>query len=109
MKSAHLNDMMKGWFVGKFSPSILSTSDVEVAVKTYRAGDIEQLHHHRLAVEITVIISGNVVMAGKEWSDGDIILLEPGEATSFECLTDTTSVVVKMPSVADDKFPGYLT
>jgi quercetin dioxygenase-like cupin family protein len=35
---------------------------------------------------------------------GDIILLEPGEATSFEALQDTTTFVIKFPSVKDDKY-----
>ena len=35
---------------------------------------------------------------------GDIVLIEPGEDTDFEALTDVTTVVVKTPSVAGDKY-----
>ena len=35
---------------------------------------------------------------------GDIILLEPNEGTSFEALTDVKTVVVKTPSVLNDKY-----
>ncbi len=39
MKVFHLDEMVKGWFVGNFNPTVLSTNDVEVAVKKYKAGD----------------------------------------------------------------------
>ena len=35
---------------------------------------------------------------------GDIVLIEPGEDTDFEALTDVTTVVVKAPSVMGDKY-----
>lgn len=104
MKSANLNEMTKGWFVGDFSPTLYSTRHCEVAVKSYSAGDKEQKHFHKIATEITVIVSGRVRMAGREWGPGDIVLLEPGEATDFEALTDTVNVVVKLPGAKDDKY-----
>lgn len=108
MKSARLEDMFKGWIVGDFSPTVLRSKDCEVAVKHYKAGDREELHHHLVAVELTAIISGEVRMCGKTWGAGDIILLDPGEATEFEAITDVVNVVVKMPSVMGDKYPGSL-
>lgn len=108
MKTARLEDMVKGWIVGDFSPSMLRSKDCEVAVKHYKAGDREDLHHHRVAVELTAIIAGEVRMCGKIWGPGDIILLDPGEATDFEAITDTVNVVVKLPSVMGDKYPGRL-
>jgi hypothetical protein len=35
---------------------------------------------------------------------GDIITIEPGEATDFEVLEDTITTVVKLPCVKDDKY-----
>ena len=64
MKSAHLEDMVKGWFVGNFEPTLCKTNDVEVAVKNYKAGDHEGKHYHKIATEFTVIISGQVRMNG---------------------------------------------
>jgi quercetin dioxygenase-like cupin family protein len=106
MKSARLEDMIKGWFVGDFEPTALRSQDCEVAVKHYRAGDREDMHHHRIATEITVIISGQVRMMDQLWSAGDIVTVVPGEATAFEALTDAVNVVVKLPSVMGDKYPG---
>ena len=36
MKQANLNDMINGWFVGNFEPTLLKTNDIEVAVKRYK-------------------------------------------------------------------------
>ncbi len=106
MKSAKLADMVKGWFVGDFDPVVLRTADVEVAVKHYRAGDREDLHHHRVATEVTLIVSGTVRMLDRTWEAGDIVVIEPGEATAFEALSDAVNVVVKLPGAKDDKFIG---
>ena len=106
MKSAHLKDMVKGWFVGDFEPTVLRSSACEVAVKHYRAGETEALHHHRVATELTLIVSGEVRMCGQVWRAGDIVVIEPGEATAFEALTDAVNVVVKLPSTKDDKYHG---
>jgi len=106
MRTATLDDMVKGWFVGDFSPTVFQTSACEVAVKSYSAGDREALHHHKIASEITVVIVGRVRMAGREWGPGDIVVLEPGEACEFEALTDAVNVVVKLPGVKDDKYLG---
>lgn len=96
--------MVKGWFVGDFSPVALRSEACEVAIKRYSAGDHEPAHLHKIATEITAIISGRVQMLGREWGDGDILTIEPGEATDFLALTDVVTVVVKTPSAPDDKF-----
>lgn len=104
MKKAALGDMVKGWFVGNFDPSLYKTNDVEVAVKKYRAGDCETAHFHKIATELTVVLSGKVRMNGIEYAPGDIIVMEPGDVTDFEALTDAENVVVKIPGVNNDKY-----
>lgn len=98
--------MIGGWFVGDFAPSVLRTSDFEVAVKSYVQGQSEPAHVHRIATELTVIITGRVRMAGQDWCAGDIVTLEPNEETDFLALTDALTVVVKTPSLAGDKYPA---
>ena len=104
MKLHKLKDMVKGWFVGNFEPSLYKTDLVEVGVKEYKTGDKEQLHYHKVATEITVIVTGMVTMNGIIYNSGDIITIEPGESTNFEALTDTITTVVKLPCVKDDKY-----
>ena len=95
--------MTNGWFVGDFLPVALRTPECEVAVKNYRSGDFEDAHYHCIATEVTVIISGEARMFERVWRAGDIVTIEPGEATAFLALTDVTTVVVKLPSARDDK------
>ncbi len=100
----HLSDMTRGWFVGNFSPSMLATGDVEVAVQRFTAGSHEAAHFHKLATEITVILEGQAEMAGRTFSAGDIIKLPPGTPTDFRAITDVTTVVVKIPGATGDKY-----
>jgi len=104
MKLHKLSDMQGGWFAGHFDPTLVKTSDFEVAVKKYAAGAYEKKHFHKQATEFTVIINGSVKMNGVEYRDGDIIEIATNEATDFLALTDVVTVVLKTPSVANDKF-----
>lgn len=104
MRISKLNDMTKGWFVGNFEPTLCKTNDCEVAIKSYKSGDLEKKHYHKIATEITVVVKGKVRMFNQIFSEGDIILVEPGEATDFEALEDSMNVVVKIPGVNNDKY-----
>ena len=106
MKVDNLDSMIKGWFVGNFEPTLYKTNNVEVAVKEYKKGDAEEKHYHKLATEITVIISGIVKMNGNIYEKGDIIVMEPFEATDFEALEDSINAVVKIPGANKDKYLG---
>lgn len=104
MKLNKLSNFTKGWFVGNFNPTLFSTDEFEIAVKEYKAGDKEEKHYHKIATEITVVVSGMVLMNGVVYNNGDIITIEPGEATDFEALSDAITTVVKIPCVKDDKY-----
>ena len=104
MKSTKLESMTKGWFVGNFEPSLYKTNAVEVGVKLYKAGAREEWHYHKIATEITVIISGRVRMNQREYIAGDIVIIEPGEGTDFEVIEDTATTVVKLPGANNDKY-----
>jgi quercetin dioxygenase-like cupin family protein len=43
-------------------------------------------------------------MLDQTWQSGDIVVIEPGEVSSFTALTDATLVVVKVPGAKDDKY-----
>ena len=104
MKTERLDDMVRGWFVGNFEPTLYRTNDVEVAVKCYKAGDREGAHYHKIATELTVIVSGRVRMNKTEYGPDDIVVMEPGDVTDFEALTDAVNVVVKLPGANNDKY-----
>jgi quercetin dioxygenase-like cupin family protein len=100
----NIKDFTKGWFIGNFEPSLIKTNDVEVAYKEYKAGDKEAKHFHKIATEITVIISGEVSMNDVLFTTGDVITTKPGEVVEFKCLADTKTMVVKYPGASDDKY-----
>ena len=106
MKISKLSKMKKGWFVGDFDPTLIQTQVAEVAVKHYKKGDSEECHYHKIATEITVIISGKVRMNGVEYHPGDIITINPNESTDFEALEDAVNTVVKIPGIKNDKYLG---
>jgi hypothetical protein len=103
-KKYYLNEMINGWFIGNFNPSLFKTNDVEVGVKYYKAGDFESHHFHKIATEYTVIASGEVKMNNIIYKAGEIVVIEPGVSTDFLALTDVTTVVVKIPGANNDKF-----
>jgi len=107
MNKAKLEDMIGGWFIGNFEPSLLKTNDVEVAVKHYKAGDYEEAHYHIIATEYTVILQGKVRMSGVEYTEGTILTIRPMESTDFMALTDVTTVVVKIPGANNDKYLNH--
>ena len=104
MQVERLDNMVKGWFVGNFTPTLYQTTNCEVAVKTYKQGEKESRHYHKIATEITVIVKGRVRMFDTEYGEGDIIVIEPYEVTSFEALDDCVNVVVKLPGANNDKY-----
>ena len=104
MVSYNLSEMTKGWFVGNFDPSLYKTNDFEVAVKTYLAGSYEPPHFHKIAIEFTVIIEGEVQMNNNYYKQGDIIKISPNEVTDFRAITFAKTVVVKIPGASNDKY-----
>lgn len=104
MELKNLGDMTKGWFVGSFIPTVLNTNSCEVAIKKYKIGESEPSHFHKVATEVTVVLSGRCEMNGVQYKENDIIVIHPNEATDFKALEDTVTVVVKEPSVAGDKY-----
>ena len=96
--------MDRGWFVGDFEPVAFKTTGTEVAIKSYKVGEIDKRHHHKIATEITTICSGEVEMNGQRFGAGDIIVIEPNESCRFQAIQDTLTVVVKVPATRGDKY-----
>jgi len=107
MKKFNLKDMIGGWFVGDFEPTIIKTDKSEVAVKKYKKGHYEKMHHHKLADEITVLVSGKAKMKDKIILSNDIVLIEKNESTDFTALEDCITVVFKTGSFRNDKYIDY--
>ena len=97
----NIRDFIGGWFVGDFIPTIHSTKDFEIGIKSYKKGDTEPTHKHNVVTEISIVINGKVKMK-EVMNEGDICVLRQ-EFCPFEALEDSVMVVVKIPSIPDDK------
>ena len=108
MQKYRIEDFTRGWLIGDFEPSLMRTKDFEVMVRYYKAGEIDKKHVHKVAQEMTIIVSGKFKANGQVVGPGDIYRLQPGEAMTedFECLEDGANVVIKTPSVIGDKYPA---
>jgi quercetin dioxygenase-like cupin family protein len=104
MQVFSLDDMYRGWFVGDFSPCVIRSKEVEVALQKYDAGSKEKAHFHAVATEVTLISKGRASFNGKVVEQGEIVLISPGETVEFIALTDTETVVIKLPSLIGDKY-----
>lgn len=106
MHIGNLENCIKGWFVGDFPNAVFQDKKVEIALKRYEAGFYEEEHYHSECTEVTVIVSGSVLMNKKLYHENDVIVIEPYESTDFQCLTDVVTVVYKNKSSINDKHLG---
>lgn len=105
LKKYNLNNFKGGWVAGNFAPTIFKTKEFEVSVKSYEKGEYQDRHVHKEAEELSIIIQGSARMNGEIYKKDDIILIEKNEATDFMPLEDnTTTCVIKTPSVIGDKY-----
>lgn len=104
LQLSRLESFERGWVVGNFSPTLLQTNDFEVAVKSYVSGDYEARHVHKIATEYSIVVTGKYRMNDTVLEAGDIVTLTPGVDADFLCLEPGKVAVIKVPSVANDKF-----
>lgn len=97
-------DLKEGWIVGDFEPSIFKNEHVAVAHHFRRAGHRGDKHTHKVATELTYVISGRVIASGQEFGAGEIFIYSPGEIADVRFLEHTDLIVIKWPSVPDDKY-----
>jgi len=106
IRKSHLVDFQKGWIIGNFYPNLFTSDEIEVGVKFFQAGEKEETHYQRTATEFTVIISGKARMGEIIVHSGEIVTIDPGVPCDFEALEDTKLLVVKSPSLPEDKVLG---
>ena len=104
MKILKLKDYTRGWLIGDFEPAVLRTKDFEFAVKEYKTGDKEEAHFHKVATEISVIVSGKFKMNDTPLKKGDVLIMNPGDIARFSCIQSGVTAVIKVPSVKGDKY-----
>ena len=103
MKKYRIEKFTKGWVIGNFEPSIYKTMEIEVAMKSFLPNDTEPSHFQNIATEITMVASGTIEINGTTFTEGDVILIEPGEEANFKSVSASKLFCVKYPSIPSDK------
>lgn len=104
MRRYRFEGMKGGWFVGDFEPTAYRTKEVEVCLKHHPRGEIWPAHYHAVATEINLLVRGQMRISESLFEKGDIFVLDPGEIVVPEFLSDCELVVVKVPSLPEDKY-----
>lgn len=103
MKIEKLSNMVRGWVIGNFDPSVLKTDLFEVGILTHKKDEVWPVHYHKISKEYNILISGKMKICGEEIIPGDIFIIEPNEIADPIFYEDCTVVCIKVPSVPSDK------
>lgn len=104
MEVKRIEDMVGGWFVGDFEPSVFKTKDFEVGYKIHKQGEEWPVHYHKVAKEITYLVKGKMIIGDKLLTSGDVFTIFPYEIANPYFLEDCEVIVIKTPSVPGDKY-----
>ena len=99
-----LSNYTRGWLVGNFDPAIFKRDNVEVALKTYTAGETEKAHYHKLFDEFTVILNGRVSINNIIYEKESIVCIPAKGVSSFKAIEDTKTLVIRTGSNPNDKY-----
>jgi len=103
MRLGRIEDTEKGWFIGDFPKAIFQSKDFEVSWRMHPAGQKWDLHYQENAIEINLLIDGEMNLNGIKIIPGDIFILDPYEITDVDFIKDCSIVCVKTPSLPNDK------
>jgi len=104
VKVYNITEMTGGWLVGNFEPSIFKNPHVEVAHHFHPKGFVGEKHTHKKATELSYLVRGELIASAEHLYSGDIFIYYPNEVADVKFLEDTDLVVIKWPSVVDDKY-----
>jgi hypothetical protein len=104
MKVSNIKYFKNGWFIGNFDPTLFKSKDFEIAHHFYLKDFKGDRHIHKIATEYNYILSGKLIASGKELSSGDIFIYSPSDVSDVIFLEDTHLIIVKTPSIPNDKY-----
>ncbi len=103
MKKFPLENFDRGYFIGNFSKALFNTNAFEVSYKYHTKEDKHPIHYHRFTTEFILITKGSVIVNGTTIKSGNIFILEPYMINEIEYLEDVELVIVKTPSLPNDR------
>jgi hypothetical protein len=103
MREYDVSQFKLGWFIGDFEPTVLKTSEFEVCYRVQKQGEIHQPHYHPIGTEINYLIKGELRINGQLFVGPTVFVIDPGEPAYPICETDCELIIVKTPSLPNDK------
>lgn len=103
MKIDRIEDMKDGWYIGNFLPSVLKTEVFEVCYKKHKKGEKWETHYHEKITEINLLIKGKMMINNTLLLEGDIFTIPPFYVSSPNFLEDCEIIIIKTPSIINDK------
>ena len=101
MTAINIKDFVRGWIVGDFSPCLVQTKDVEVAIMERRKAYKPDGHYHTQSTEYNFLVAGRAISNGRILEKGDCFVHQKNEKCEVEFLEDSTIIVVRTPSIND--------
>jgi len=105
LKIYKLEDFDRGYFIGNFPKAIFKTNAFEVSLKKHLKTDKHELHYHKFVTEFILVVRGMMRVNGQVINEGHIFVLEPYMINEIEYLDECELVVVKSPSLPNDRVP----
>jgi choline kinase len=102
-KIATTENMVRGWFIGDFLPSILRTQEFEVGFGDHFVNQKWPYHIHDDMEEYNYVLEGSLQLSGIDYHTGDFFMFERGTPAIPSFATHCKIVCIKSPSVRGDK------
>jgi dTDP-glucose pyrophosphorylase/mannose-6-phosphate isomerase-like protein (cupin superfamily) len=99
-----IDQFIRGWFIGDFTPSIVRTNLFEIAMLTHKKDERWDYHYHMVADETNVLIKGSMKINNKIIKTGDIFVIGKNQVTCPQFDEDCNVLCIKVPSVIGDKY-----
>jgi NDP-sugar pyrophosphorylase family protein len=103
-KTYKLKNFVRGWFVGNFEPSIIKTSDYEIAIIHHKKDEQWDYHYHKLADEINILLKGSMLINNRRVNEKHLFMIPSKQLTCPIFLEDCYVLCIKVPSAPGDKY-----
>ena len=100
----NLNDYTRGWLIGNFEPNIKKTTEYEIGILQHKQNEKWQFHYHKDAIEINIILSGEMIINNIKISENTIFIFKQNMISCPVFLTDCKIICIKIPSIPTDKY-----
>lgn len=103
MKTIPLENFDRGYFIGDFPKALFKTNAFEVSYKYHTKTDKHPIHYHKFTTEFMLVTKGSLIVNGTKVTKGHIFIMEPYVVNEIEYLEDVELVIVKTPSLPNDR------